>query len=81
MSPCSTPAEVVDLSMTDWEIIHAYRRAVEAGRADPLYHSCGTLFVTKIGRNDEPVLHCYFCPASVTPGAAWLERLEKESKV
>lgn len=64
--------------MTNWQIIHAYRRLVEQGKAVPIVHdACGVPLVSQIGPDDEPVLRCILHRATVTPGVKmWTQMRE-----
>ena len=55
--------------MTDWELLHAYRRLADAGTVKPL--TCpddGTVLITRLGKDDNPLLWCMTENAFTTPG-------------
>lgn len=63
--------------MSKWKLIHAYRRLVRANRAAEL--RCpddNAIYVVKIDGIDDPVLHCYLCSSTVTPGLSLWRQLE-----
>lgn len=62
--------------MTKWQAIHAFNRLVKQERVEPL--KCpddDATYVTKIGKDDEPVLHCFACESTVLPGLALWKQL------
>lgn len=69
----------VDLSVPDpyWETVHAYNRAVNSNKAAPLRcPECRMRYVTKIGTEVEPVLHCYGCHSNVSIGLRLLDQMK-----
>lgn len=63
--------------MTKWEAMHSYRRLAKSDKATPL--TCpddGNLYITRIGKDDEPVLYCYFCKTTVIPGISLWKQME-----
>ena len=56
--------------MTKWEIIHAYRHLMQRGlaKAWACEHD-GTVLVSRLGEDDEPVLWCMTCGESTVPTA------------
>lgn len=62
--------------MTNWELFHRYRHLVEDGKALPLLcPDDETPLVTRIGHDDEPVLWCYDCLATIKPGLDLVQRV------
>jgi hypothetical protein len=48
--------------MDKWQIIHAYRRLFKSGLAEPwTCQQDGTVLVSRIGLDDDPVLWCMTC--------------------
>lgn len=63
-------------SLTNWEVFHRYRALVEDDKAKPiLCPDCETTLITRIGLDDEPVLWCYDCLATIRPGLDLLQRV------
>lgn len=59
-----------------WQLFHEYRRLAEEGKAVPLVCTCGTTFVTRVGKHDNLVLWCASCDTKTTPGVILLERVK-----
>lgn len=63
-------------SLTNWEVFHLYRRLVEDGKAKPLIcPDDDSILVTRIGHDDEPMLWCYECLATIRPGLDLVQRV------
>lgn len=63
--------------MDKWSIIHGYRRLVRDNVAYEL--SCpedNAVYAVKMDKDGEPVLHCFTCSSTVTPGLSLWGRLE-----
>lgn len=63
--------------MDKWLLIHDYRRLVSANLADDL--RCpddAAVYAVKIDKDSEPVLHCFLCSSTVTPGLSLWKQLE-----
>lgn len=64
--------------MNKFAILHAYRRLVRRGKASafPLMcQTCAEEYSLSIGDEDRPVLKCFYCGSSVTPGDNFYKRL------
>lgn len=62
---------MTDESVQDplWVAVHRYNRAVRAKRVAALRcPECRIEYITKIGPDVNPVLHCFICKANVTVG-------------
>lgn len=63
--------------MNKWSIIHDYRRLVRSNLADDL--RCpddNAIYIVKIDQDDSPVLHCFLCSSTVTPGLSLWKQME-----
>lgn len=63
--------------MDKWSLIHGYRRLVRLELAEDI--RCpedNSIYAVKIDSNDAPVLHCYTCVSTVTPGLSLWKALE-----
>ena len=55
--------------MDKWELMHAYRHKVAKGEANEIRcPDCQDILYTVVGSEDEPVLKCFFCRNTITPG-------------
>lgn len=64
------------MSLTNWELFHAYRHLVEENQAKPiLCPNCEYELITRIGHDDEPILWCYGCASSIRPGLEMLQQV------
>jgi hypothetical protein len=64
--------------MDKWAIVHAYRHLIKDGRVDPwLCPADSTTLVTRLGKDDDPVLWCMTCGGVITPGLNMYERMLK----
>lgn len=54
--------------MNEFQLFHNYNRLVRTGLARPLRCSCGTEYVTAIGKHDELMLWCFSCDTKTRPG-------------
>jgi hypothetical protein len=53
----------------EWPVIHAYQRLVEEGKVKALRcPDCDTVYISRIGSDDQPVLWCMVCDSKITPG-------------
>jgi hypothetical protein len=61
----------------DFQTFHNYNRLVDRGVAKPL--TCphdGSRYVTRLGKDDEPMLECFECNAKVKPGLKSYEQIK-----
>jgi hypothetical protein len=62
--------------MTDWELLHAYRRLSEAGTVKPLTcPDCDTVLITRLGKDDNPVLWCMTENVFINPGTTTMNQV------
>lgn len=50
------------MTFTNWELVHKYNRLVRREIAEPIRcPDCQSEYVSRLGPEDEPVLHCILC--------------------
>lgn len=55
--------------MTDWELLHTYRRLADEGKVKHIAcPDCGTALITRLGKDDNPVLWCMTENVFISPG-------------
>jgi hypothetical protein len=55
--------------MDYFETLRQYRRLARQGFVDPLTHTCGEEYTTRLGE-DEPLFQCFACGTKSTLGLA-----------
>lgn len=64
------------VTFTTWEVVHRYRRLVRREQAAPVKcPDCHIEFVTKIGKDDEPVFYCWRCRTVTTIGVRLMDQM------
>jgi hypothetical protein len=63
-----------------WKLVHAYRKLAEEGKTEFMKHECGTILVSMIGENDEPVFWCVSCDVKIVPGVWVYDQMEAAIK-
>lgn len=57
--------------MNKWQAIHGYRKLVKDNSAPGLMcPECQVLYISRFGLDEDPVLWCYMCRSTVTPGTS-----------
>lgn len=65
------------MAINKFQTLHAYRRLVRRGlaNAQPLTCTCGEVYGLGIGKDDQPILRCFYCNSTVVPGKSFYDQI------